>query len=122
MVMVVMVMVMVMNSTRWIKIIFHSLFTLIFYDYLDNGLINSFCPRVVMITGNPGVFPRYPYPYPPHPHPQRWVQVLASLGKGMQGLAGFYSLDRLEQFKIWSVIILLINHYLAPSKIVDIAV
>src|SRR5271163_2548535 len=49
---------------------------------------------VVMFTGNPGVFPRYPYPYPPNPHPQRWVRVLA--GKGLAGLAGFKTLTGLQ--------------------------
>src|SRR5271155_2390507 len=48
---------------------------------------------LVMITGNPGVFPWYPYPYPPYSHPQRRVRVLAGQGKGLAGLAGIKTLD-----------------------------
>ena len=40
------------------------------------------------IAGNPGVFQLYPYPYPPNPYPWPGVQVLAGMGKGMEGLVG----------------------------------
>ena len=42
--------------------------------------------QLVMITGNPGVFPWYPYP------PQQ-VWVLMGKGKGLEGLVGFDTLD-----------------------------
>ena len=44
--------------------------------------------RLVIVTGNPGVFQLYPYPYPPNPYPWPGVRVLAGMGKGLEGMEG----------------------------------
>ena len=36
---------------------------------LSDDLEEGWASLVVIVTGNPGVFPGYPYPYPQYPYP-----------------------------------------------------